>query len=194
MCSVVTAARQCLLEQTYNCDDDVAGKFHKKLKLRLSFYSSLTSHCVDIYTCLVDFSKLGRQILSKKDAPEPSSSSSESSEDEEADMDDSSKYGDSKESDGGSKYGKGKGSGGRSKNSKGSGSKSEESESSGGKSGKSFRENDSNLFSLCERIRRKWDCTQEGLETLSLQQRNLLMAMFRPLWTIVSRRCSETGT
>ena len=145
----------------------------------LSYYPSLISYCADYNDCLIDFYRLSRNILSKKNAAEPSFSSSDSSEDEDEET---------AEIDGGS-TGKGKGPGGPSGKTS-SGSKS------GRGSGSRERgsvEDDGNLFRLCQQISKKWDCAMAGMHWLSPVQRTLQMHILSPLRSIVSARCAVTG-
>lgn len=203
MRSVVTAARQCLIEHTHDCQDDVASEFQSHLGAVLTFHSSLTSHCVDIYYCLAKFSWLGRKILSKVGAPEPnwssSSSGSSGSSESNSNEDSGSLESDGTESGGASSQnanGKGKKTG-HDKGSKSTGKKTDNGSSDRSGKGSGSRESaediDSDLRSLCQRITEQWECVRKGLDRLSPQQLKLLMHILEPLWTIVSDKCSDSG-
>ncbi|XP_070211137.1 uncharacterized protein [Littorina saxatilis] len=198
-CSVVTAARQCLTEQTRDCSSKVLGDFQTHLKSVLSIYSTLTAQCVDVYSCLADFAAIGRQILSKDDALEPSDSKDTSDKDskdkdtkDKDTKDKDTKDKDTKDKDTKDKDTKDKDTADKDTKDKDTADKDTKDKDTKDKDTKDEDTSDSNLFVLCQQVRKAWECAERGLDRLPRMQRKLLTRIFGPLWSVLSDRCSNT--
>ncbi|KAK7499321.1 hypothetical protein BaRGS_00009296 [Batillaria attramentaria] len=136
VCDVVMEARDCLLEQTRDCEGGISDSIHARLTHVLDLYPTLTASCADVYFCVMDLATLARQILTTNDMPAPSLDDDDACDSEES-AESGSESGES-DSDGSKEKGS------KEKGSKEKGSKESGSKESGAKSQKASDEKGSN--------------------------------------------------